>query len=423
MIDAALSTVRVESLRPAGGASPETVWLLRAEGVIDSADHPVVRAVLQSPADLRTVTVDLTLVPLLSTSGARGLLQSAQALAETGRALYLCGANATVQRVLDVTATAPLTVLPALADVLLDRTAGATAPRTGRGELGFTAPAALRTAAGAVSPELSALRAEVRGLRGRLRTRPLVDLAIGMLQERYGLNGPEAGFALLRSSSQRHNVKLRSLAAAVVAVPRPQEGAPTWFPGRTREVEPRLGFLEGSRPGQDNRSAVVDAVLDRVTEISSTTMGDVQLVDCHAGGLRLEKEWGLGADFAEHFAHVDEDAGTPGALAVRRQARITVADVARDRLLTEQTRAVLLDAGSLAVYSTPLTTDRNGCVGVVSAHLDRPAEPLTAAQARALDEVARQAGRWLSWHRATVLPDALEHLHREALAASRSHRR
>lgn len=432
MTDRTLVPIRGEVLRPAGRTAGG-VWLLRAEGVIDSADHPVMRATTRSPTDLPTVAVDLSLVHLLSASGMSGLLACAQQLADDGRALYVSGANPTVQRVLDLTATGRITVVPTVADVLADRateaadtdlTAPAAALAVAPARPSAVAVAARTPDADAQLRELVELRAEARDLRARARAHPLVDRAVGVLMERYRLPGPDAGFALLKSSSQRHNVKVRSLAAAVVTGPRPQDGARAWFPTRVRQEPreaPRLGFLPDVRPDQVNRGRVVEAVLRRAMEISSAARGDVRLLDPYVRGLRLEKHQGLDDDFREVFEHVEEDDPVACALAVRRLARITVSDVASDPLFTDDARAILLAAGSRGVHSTPLTSGRQRCVGVVSTYLDRPAEPLTAAQARALDELADQAGQWLRWHQTTVLLDALEELHREALSGAARH--
>ncbi|WP_340374088.1 hypothetical protein U5640_02135 [Streptomyces sp. SS7] len=59
----------------------------------------------------------------------------------------------------------------------------------------------------------------------------------------------------------------------------------------------------------------------------------------------------------------------------------------------------------------PLTTGSGACVGMVSAHVDRPLDGLRTAQLTALEALGAQAGRWLAWHERTVLLDALEHLH------------
>lgn len=64
--------------------------------------------------------------------------------------------------------------------------------------------------------EREALADEVEGLRRALETRPLIDLAKGMVMHRYGC-GEAAAFGLLRRLSQEHNVKVRDLASAIVA--------------------------------------------------------------------------------------------------------------------------------------------------------------------------------------------------------------
>ncbi len=64
--------------------------------------------------------------------------------------------------------------------------------------------------------DVAALVAEMEGLQRALRTRPLIDLAKGMVMQRFGCDDA-AAFGLLRRLSQEHNVKIRDLAAAIVA--------------------------------------------------------------------------------------------------------------------------------------------------------------------------------------------------------------
>ncbi|MER7192602.1 hypothetical protein [Streptomyces flaveolus] len=59
----------------------------------------------------------------------------------------------------------------------------------------------------------------------------------------------------------------------------------------------------------------------------------------------------------------------------------------------------------------PLTNASGLCVGMVSAHVDRPLREPTAAQHMALDALGREVGGWIAWHDHTVVVDALEHLH------------
>ncbi|CAM5702496.1 ANTAR domain-containing protein OS=Streptomyces alboniger OX=132473 GN=CP975_01210 PE=4 SV=1 [Streptomyces alboniger] len=53
--------------------------------------------------------------------------------------------------------------------------------------------------------------------------------------------------------------------------------------------------------------------------------------------------------------------------------------------------------------------------GVISSHQARPLIGFTHAQLRALQDTSRVIGTWIDWHRRTVVPEALEDLHRLAL--------
>ncbi|WP_369194189.1 ANTAR domain-containing protein [Streptomyces djakartensis] len=263
--------------------------------------------------------------------------------------------------------------------------------------------------------ELERLRAEVRDLRARARVYPLISQAQGMLQERYGLADAESAFALMQRASQRHNVKLRNLAETLVTVDRPDAGQQLWFPRRVRQPPPELDFTTAHR-GPGSRSAVLKAVLGHTLTVTGTSMGNVQLTDRARGGLRMEEHTGLTDRFVDFFAHVGED-GTSCAQAARDVSQVTVRDVESAPVFTEPARLAILEAGSRACHSVPLTTASGLCVGMVSAHMDRPLTGLTAAQIKALDSMGGQAGRWLAWHDRTVVLDALEYLHALGRAA------
>ncbi|MFI1566668.1 ANTAR domain-containing protein [Streptomyces sp. NPDC020490] len=258
--------------------------------------------------------------------------------------------------------------------------------------------------------ELERLRAELRDVRARLRVRPMISQVQGILQERYALPDGESAFALMQRASQRYNIRLRTLADTLLAAPRPDPGADFWFPRRSRSPEPALRFPEARRTGAGNRGAVLSAVLSQALAVAGTDMGNVQVVDRAMGGLRIEKHTGLSADFVDFFGYVGED-GTSCAEAARDVTQITVRDVETYPVFTEPAREAILAAGSRACHSTPLTTDSGLCLGMVSAHFDRPVEGLTGTQLKALDVMGAEAGRWLAWHDRTVVLDALEHLH------------
>ncbi|MFC8513018.1 ANTAR domain-containing protein [Streptomyces sp. NPDC057257] len=258
--------------------------------------------------------------------------------------------------------------------------------------------------------EVERLRAEVRDLRARARTRPPIERAQGILQERYTLPDGDSAFALMQQASQRFNIRLRMLAEAVVTVPRPDHGERLWFPQRVRHPEPTLTFAPGHGRQARNRGAVLSAVLSQTLAVVGTGMGNVQVADRVRGGLRLEKHTGLTEDFVDFFEHVSGE-GTACAQAARDIAQVTVRDVESDPVFSEPARAAILEAGSRACHSVPLTTASGLCVGMVSAHAEHTLREPTRAQLKALDVMGAEAGRWLAWHDRTVVLDALEYLH------------
>lgn len=256
--------------------------------------------------------------------------------------------------------------------------------------------------------ELARLRGQIADLRGRLLAHPGISLAQGILMERYALPAPEQAFSLLRDASQRFNIKLHTLADAVVRTPGPAPDAAVWFRGRARSGPPPLHGLAMDSAGRDNQGAVLNAVLRRVLTVTGTGMGNVQLAE--HGRLRLVKHVGLGREFTDFFAFVD-DSTTACGKAAGSGRQITVRDIATAALFDEESRRAILRAGSRAVHSVPLV-DRSGEVlGMVSAHHERPLAGFTQTQLRALRDIGSTAGHWLSWHRRTVILDALEYLH------------
>ncbi|WP_433546294.1 ANTAR domain-containing protein [Streptomyces sp. CA-294286] len=266
--------------------------------------------------------------------------------------------------------------------------------------------------------DLALLRAELRHLRARAHTHPLISQAQGILQERYALADGESAFALLQRASQQHNVRMRLLVEAVIRTPGPDpRHHPLWFPRRTQLPAPPLTFQAARQANGDtngasplNHGTVLRSVLSQLLAITDTDMGNVQLPDRVRGGLRLEHHTGLSEDFVDFFAHVGDD-GTSCAEAARTLSQVTVGDVESAPVFDEASRRAILDAGSRAAHSAPLFTSAGVCVGMASAHLDRTVKQMTAAQHKAMTDLGAQAGQWLAWYNRTVLTDALEHLH------------
>ncbi|MGQ4368750.1 ANTAR domain-containing protein [Streptomyces violaceoruber] len=239
-----------------------------------------------------------------------------------------------------------------------------------------------------------------------------VAAAEDVLVKRYGLGVVGEGFELLRAVSQQFNVKLHTLADAVVRVPAPDADVRVWFPGRRRYSPPRLPALALEAGSRGSQGAVLKAVLHRVLSITQTPMGNVQLKDGHR--LHLTRHTGLNTYFTEFFAFVDNDT-TSCAQAAAQHRQVTVRDVAGADVFDEASRYAILQSGSRAAHSVPLTSSRGAVMGMVSSHHERPLTAFSTAQLAALQQTGTDAGRWLSWHWNTVVLDALERLHTTAI--------
>ncbi|MER5258100.1 MULTISPECIES: ANTAR domain-containing protein [unclassified Streptomyces] len=257
------------------------------------------------------------------------------------------------------------------------------------------------------------LREQVSELEVQTRARPRIALAEGVLVERYRLANAEAAFTLLRQASQRANIKLHQLAAAVSRTPGPAPGAKTWFSRRSQHPIPDLSALEGGTLNATNQGEVLGAGLHRVLTITGTDMGNVQLVE--DGVLRMAKHAGLPRQFTDYFAFVEGNTSCARAAAASHQ--VTVKEVASSAGFDEEARRVILTAGSRACHSVPLMDDQDTVHGVISSHHARPLIGFTQAQLQDLHTIGRTLGIWIKWHQHTVLLDALEDLHQLALAS------
>ncbi|MFE9703172.1 ANTAR domain-containing protein [Streptomyces sp. NPDC005930] len=242
-----------------------------------------------------------------------------------------------------------------------------------------------------------------------------VARAQGILAGRYRLQGADEAFALLKTASQQSNIKLHTLADAVVRTPAPDQDATAWFPGRTRSHPPRLPWLrpEGSA---HNQGAVLKTALRRVLTITQTPMGNVQLAE--SGRLHLARHTGLNKYFTDFFAFV-EGPTTSCAQAASARRQVTVRDVGTATVFDEASRHAILQTGSRAAHSVPLAIGNGQVRGMISSHHERPSSGFTRAQLAALQQTGSDVGGWLSWHWRTVVLDALEHLHTQAVSTCR----
>lgn len=341
------------------------------------------------------VVLDMAGVNFASAAGARALTDFAAMLAELGRTLVLASCR------------------PAVHEVI--RHAGALT--TVRHHPSVKAALAAQHAVHVDEPDLGEglelLRQRARNLPRPLRTRPLVAGAISELHERYRLPDPDTAFALLRETSQRYNLRLRSLALAFLSAPPARPDRPLWFGGRRRDAPPSTTFTAPSREWPSSRGNFLTAVLDAALSTMASEAGYLQVIDRFVGGLQLESQRGLPGDVRRFLANADraEQPCDPKLPTIRE---VTVDfDVACS--------AALHARGLRWAYSVPLVARDRPIMGVVSTlHGDAAGIP-TTDQATALDMLSTESASWLDWYRRTVLLDALEHLHYTARQARLHH--
>jgi hypothetical protein len=415
---------RTEVVRLVGGSS---VWLVRAQGAALTAGHPALRTAAAAPPECRAVVLDLGAMNTATADGIRELADCARQLAGSGRRLTATGVLAVSGQSRET--ETGLRIAPSVAAAIAEAAQDAGTP--GAGSDGPTVPAA-RGGDGPVgdaslsTPEplpppvqvrIDELLAQVRDVRARAESHPLIAQAQGIIQERYRLRDGQAAFALMRASSQRYNVRLRVLASAVITAGRPSAMDKPWFPGRARLPAPSLAFAGRLDPRHANTAEVLAAALDRALDIAGTDMGNLQLLDPTTGDLRIEKHRGLNDEFVTFFDRVGKG-GTSCSLAAEKNQRVSVTDVATDPVFTPEARHAILQAGSRGCHSTPLLNERGALLGMVSSHHQRTVTPLGTAQSAALDAMADQTARWLDWYRRTVVLDTLEDLHTRAVHLS-----
>ncbi|MEU3417403.1 ANTAR domain-containing protein [Streptomyces murinus] len=269
-------------------------------------------------------------------------------------------------------------------------------------------PAWRSSMADPLRPSYQDLHQEVRALRARVRTAPVIGMAQGVLMARYALPETGGAFRALRETSQRFNVPLRVLASAVVVARQP-EGA-IWFPGRRPLPVPPLRLLARTDRDPRYRGQMIDAVLREALALAHAPAGHVLSVDPAVNALALEARHGGTDPYLDHLGRGRDD-GTAEAVARTRGRRVSMPDVATDALLSEDSRRALLASGARALQCVPVLSSAGCCAGLITVHWPEAGHRPTSTRAEALGLLAADTAAWLAWYHRTVLLDALEHLH------------
>ncbi len=238
---------------------------------------------------------------------------------------------------------------------------------------------------------------------GAKMSRTTVRLAMSALQDRHGLD-ENAAFGVMRDVSQRHNVKLRVVAAGMVA---PQTSA------RPSATRPSLPFTVRGR-ACPNRAEVVSELMRVVISRSGAERGTVQLHDQVHGGMQLEGWRGFSQAFADTFSYLSADDTSCGQ--TFSDAQVVVTDVDSSPLFSESAREALLANDVRSCVSTPIVDDDGAVRGIVSTHQTRRDAVPTTTELGLLRVVAGQCGRWLQWYDNMVLPTVVAAVHEAAAA-------
>ncbi|MFD8542149.1 hypothetical protein [Streptomyces rubrogriseus] len=100
---------------------------------------------------------------------------------------------------------------------------------------------------------------------------------------------------------------------------------------------------------------MLKAALHRVLTITQTSMGNVQLAE--SGRLHLARHTGLNKYFTDYFAFVDAPTTSCARAASTRQ-QVTVREVGTAAVVDESSRHAILQTGSRAAHSIPLTNGK-----------------------------------------------------------------
>lgn len=233
--------------------------------------------------------------------------------------------------------------------------------------------------------------------------------AIHHLQEQHGIIDPEAAFMVLRSASRHHNVKLRVVAAALVAVDADVSGDGD---SAVREPPP-LSFSGRASLPRPNRTDVLHDLMRAAIGITDAGYGTVQLRDPVHGGLVIEGHKGFDRPFLDFFSYVDGTECACGATLTGR-CQVFVGDVQTSTAFADEERETVLRAGVRSVLATPLRDERGIVRGVVSTHFARPCDPPDEATLTWVQRLADECARWLRWYDKSVMPIVLCAVHEAA---------
>ena len=146
------------------------------------------------------------------------------------------------------------------------------------------------------------------------------------------------------------------------------------------------GFFSAEACAALGSDPVLPEFLQSAMEASSATAGNIQLFDSTRRTLYIATQRGFGDEFLQFFARVRHNDSACGA-AMNKGSRVVVPDVRNDPIFKgKPSGEIVLNAGVLAVQSTPLLSSEGQFLGVMSTHYDQPGN-LSQRDLQELDRV------------------------------------
>lgn len=235
-----------------------------------------------------------------------------------------------------------------------------------------------------------------------------VSRAVARLQEAYSNLDGDKAFRALLTVSQRHDVKLRQLSAAVV-----NAGADTST--AKRAPAPDLSFSLRGRRSIPKRSDVLADLLTTAVDLFGGQAGAVQLRDATFGGLCIESHTGLSEQFRRHFSFV-EDGGSAAGDATAHCEVARVDDVAVSPLYGFTDIEVLAASGVQAEIAVPMCDEDGRNWGAVTVMFDSRRPRIDPFAVEMLHGHADSCAQWLRWYDREVMPRLVAAVHDVAAA-------
>ncbi len=142
--------------------------------------------------------------------------------------------------------------------------------------------------------------------------------------------------------------------------------------------------------GATQVESALHEVLDAAIDLEHADFGDIHLLDPASASLRLAVQRGLTRDYLAAFNEIDNDHHSACGRALKTGQPVVIEDVDLDDAYAPM-RTLARQTGYRAVHATPLRSQSNELLGVLSLHFRRPCKP-SAGTIRMLDLYAQQAG-------------------------------